>query len=158
MKEISLSGWLSRTLEVESIWEESNFWRPTKHRFNWLYRTEKCSPQKNYVEFKFTTKKCDLIEKNEKNLIFLIFALKMRPTIFFRGPISRYFIIRISKVASPGAGRSFNLKSHQRRALNLCSFGIGRSSPERWASGAPPPTVIGLRHESPISDIILWKF
>ena len=73
-----------------------------------------------------------------KNFIFLIFASKTRATSCLRRSISRYFIKKISKVASPGAGRSFNLKSHQRTALYLCSFGIGRRSPERWATVPPP--------------------
>ena len=53
---------------------------------------------------------------------------------------------QISKMTLSGSGRSFNLKSLQRRALYLCSFGIGRRSPERWATVAPP-TWIGLKWE-----------
>ena len=46
---------------------------------------------------------------------------------------------QISKITLSGSGRSFNLKSLQRRALYLCSLGIGRRSPERWAIVAPRP-------------------
>ena len=117
-----------------------NFFKKKIQNFKFLARNTWYTSNESwdYVEFKFIAKKYDLIEKNEKKILFLIFASKTRLTRCLRRPISRYYIKKISKVASPGAGRSFNLKSHQRRALYLCTFGIGRRSTERWASGAPP--------------------
>ena len=73
-----------------------------------------------------------------KKSIFLIFDSKMRLTRNLREPVSKTFYQQISKMTLSGSGRSFNLKSHQRRALHLCSFGIGGRSPEQWAIVTPP--------------------
>ena len=135
---LSFTVWPLDVAEVTKV-RRVNFFKKKIQNFQFLARNTLYTSNESwdYVEFKWIAKKYDLVEKNEKKIIFLIFASKTRPTSCLRRPISRYFIKKISKVASPGAGRSFNLKSHQRRALYLCSFGIGRRSTERWASGAP---------------------
>ena len=87
----------------------------------------------DYVEFKFTTKKYDLIEKNDKKFHFSHFCLENEADNFFsRANFSIFYI----KMASPGAGRSFNLKSHQRRSLLIwnrqeISWAMGHHGPPR---------------------------
>ena len=85
-------------------------------------------------------KKWDLILKNRKKIHFSYFCLKNEGDQVTSRADFKKLCQQISKMTLSGSGRSFNLKSHQRRALYLCSFRIGRRSPERWASGAPPPT------------------
>ena len=49
---------------------------------------------------------------------------------------------QISKMTLSGSGRSFNLKSHQRRTHYLHPFQNGSRSPKHGAIVAPPPTGI----------------
>ena len=84
-------------------------------------------------------KKWDLILKNRKKIHFSYFCLKNEGDQVTSRADFKKLCQQISKMTLSGSGRSFNLKSHQRRTHSLHSCGNGRRSPERWASGAPPP-------------------
>ena len=83
--------------------------------------------------------------ENKKKIHFSHFCPKNEADQkFLRTDFSK-FRQQISKMALPGAGRGFNLKTHQRRTLYLYPFQNGSRSPEHGAIVAPPPTGIGLK-------------
>ena len=90
---LSFIVWPLEVAEVTKV-SRVNFFQQKIQNFQFLARNTWYTSNESwdYVEFKSTTKKYDLIEKNEKKIIFLIFASKTRPTSCLRGPISRFFI------------------------------------------------------------------
>ena len=97
-------------------------------------------------------KKYDLKLKNSKKIHFSDFCLKNEPDqVSSRADFSKSYQ-QISKMALPGAGRSFNLKSHQRRTHYLHPFQNGSRSPEHGAIVAPP-TGIGLSCRAQIAAV-----
>ena len=84
-------------------------------------------------------KKYDLILENGEKIHFSNFCLKNEADqVSLRADFSKLYQ-QISKMALPGAGRSFNLKSHQRRTHYLHPIQNGSQSPEHGAIVAPPP-------------------
>ena len=92
----------------------------------------------NYVEFKFIMKKIWFDSRKFKKIHFSDFCLKNEADqVSSRADFSKSYQ-QISKMALPGAGRSFNLKSHQRRTHYLHPIQNGSQSPEHGAIVPPP--------------------
>ena len=79
-----------------------------------------------------------MIVENGEKISFSNFCLKNEgDQVSLRADFEKLYL-QISKMALPGAGRGFNLKSHQRRTLHPHSFENGSRSPEPWVVVAPP--------------------
>ena len=90
---LSFTVWPLDVAEVTKVCRV-NFFKKKIQNLQFLARNTWYTSNESwdYVEFKFTTKNMIWLRKMNKKLIFLVFASKMRPTTFFRRPISRYFI------------------------------------------------------------------
>ena len=85
---LSFIVWPLEVAEVTKV-SRVNFFQQKIQNFQFLARNTWYTSNESwdYVEFKSTTKKYDLIEKNEKKFIF---ASKTRLTSCLRGPISQF--------------------------------------------------------------------
>ena len=103
---------------------------------------------KHVIYLKWKLKLCRIQIHNEKiwfdsrkfkKIHFSDFCLKNEADqVSSRADFSKSYQ-QISKMALPGAGRSFNLKSHQRRTHYLHPIQNGSRSPEHGAIVPPPP-------------------
>ena len=94
---------------------------------------------RHVIYFKRTHFSCRIQIHNKKvgfdcrkweKICFSSFSLKNEgDQVFLQANCAKLYQ-QISKMTLSGSGRSFNLKSHQRRAHSLCSCGNGRRSPE----------------------------
>ena len=136
-------------LEVAEVTKVSrvNFFQQKIQNFQFLARNTWYTSNESwdYVEFKFTTKKYDLIEKNDKKSHFSHFCLENEADHFFSRANFSIFYNKNFKSGFTRGWQKLQLEKSPKESFE--SLLIRNRQEFSWAMGfrSPPPTVIGLR-------------